>query len=352
MAGRLDAQARADRVRAFQGELAELESELGGVLDDAQRQHIAQHHEHLLAELARQYDVSTTTSDRQLALGLRFASFLGALAICIAVVLFVERFWGGLTTGVQVALLTLATATALALTGFAARREKTLYFAGLAAMVAFAAFVTDVATLLQIYNVALSPWAFLVWAVFAGALAYGYGLRLLLVAALVTGTVWMAGALATLGGLYWTSAFIRSELFVPAAAVAAGLGLIRHRPLTEGFGWVYRVFGLAVLFYIVTGLAANGRGSVLPLSAEGVAVVYQLFGFLAAGLAIWGGIRKGWNEVTNIGVVAFTALIFVKAVDWWWDWMPNWLFFLVLGGIAVAVMLLLKRLKTRIGEAP
>ena len=110
MSGRLDAQARADQIGAFREELARLEVELGGVIDTAQRDQISAHHDALLADFARQFDVATTESDRQLALGLRFASFLGALAICIAVVLFVERFWGGLTTGVQVGLLALATA--------------------------------------------------------------------------------------------------------------------------------------------------------------------------------------------------------------------------------------------------
>ena len=182
MAGRLDAQARADQIRAFQEELAQLESELGAVLDAGQRATISAHHDALLADFARTFDVSTTESDRQLALGLRLTSFLGALALCTAVVLFVQRFWGGLTTGVQVGLLGLATALALGLTEFAARREKTLYFAGLAALVAFAAFVTDVSMLGQIFNLVPSHQAFLLWAAFAGALAYGYGLRLLLLA--------------------------------------------------------------------------------------------------------------------------------------------------------------------------
>ena len=41
MAGRGDAQARADRIEVFREELAQLEQELGGVLDDAQRARIA-----------------------------------------------------------------------------------------------------------------------------------------------------------------------------------------------------------------------------------------------------------------------------------------------------------------------
>jgi hypothetical protein len=145
--GRLSAQARADRIRAFREELAQLELEQGAVLTGEQRTRIAAHHDGLLADLAGRYDIDTTATQKQLALGLRIASFLGALAFCIAVVLFVERFWGGLTTGTQVALLILATLVPLVLTEVAARRERTLYFAALAALVAFTAFVTNLSLL-------------------------------------------------------------------------------------------------------------------------------------------------------------------------------------------------------------
>ena len=75
--------------------------------------------------------------------GAMVGRFLGALALCIAVVLFVSRFWGALATGTQVGLLTAGTLAMLGLTEFAARREKTLYFAGLAALVLFAAYTND-----------------------------------------------------------------------------------------------------------------------------------------------------------------------------------------------------------------
>jgi uncharacterized membrane protein len=351
MTGRESAQARADRIGAFREELAQLEGELGGVLDNAQRQRITGHHDALLAELAHTYDVATTASGRQLALGLRLASFLGALALCTAVVLFVNRFWGALGTATQVTLLVLTTALALGLTEFAARREKTLYFAGLAAVVAFAAFVTNVSVLGQIFNLVPSHQAFLLWAAFAAALAYGYGLRLLLLAALVTGTIWFSGTLATLNGLYWTGLFARPELLLPPAAVAVGIGVSSRTLRHEGFAPVYRLCGLIVLFWVVLWRATSGEGSVLPLAPEQVETVYQVFGFVASGLAIWAGIRRRWNDVTYAAVTAFTILLYIKAVDWWWDWMPRWLFFLVLGGIAVGVMVLLQRFKARAGGA-
>ena len=49
---------------------------------------------------------------------------------------------------------------------------------------------------------------------------------------------------------------------------------------------------------------------------------------------------------------AFLVLfVYAKCFDWWWDWMPRWLFFLVLGGMALAVMVVLKRLQARPGGA-
>ena len=351
MAGRESAQARADRIGAFREELAQLEGELGGVLEDSQRQRIARHHDALLAELARTFDVATTASGRQFALGLRLASFLGALALCTAVVLFVNRFWGALGTATQVALLVVTTALALGLTEFAARREKTLYFAGLAALVAFAAFVTNLSVLGQVFNHVPSRQALLLWALFAAALAYGYGLRLLLLAALVCGSGWLAASLAVMSGLYWSSFFDRAELLLPAAALAIATGVSPRTGRHEGFPAVYRVTGLVLLFWIVLWRATSGEGSVLPLAPQQVEAVYQVFGFVAAGVAIWAGIRRQWNDVTYAGVTAFTILLYIKAVDWWWDWMPRWLFFLVLGGIAIGVMFLLQRVKARVGGA-
>lgn len=349
MEGRQSAQARADRIAAFRSELAQLEGELGPVLDDARRAQVAAHHDALLADYARAFDVATTESGRQLNLGLRFASFLGAVALCTAVVLFVERFWGALATGTQVGLLAGGTLLTLALTEVAARRERTLYFAGLAALVAFAAFVTDLSLLGQIYNLIPSPHAFFFWAAFAGALAYGYGFRLLLLAAIVTGAVWVAGTLATLGGRAWTDLFDHGEFLLLPAVASVVLGLLPHGGKREGFGPIYRTMGLVIFFWVVLWRAAIGEQSLLPLAPRQVETLYQVVGFVVAGLAIWGGIRRQWNDVMYTGVTAFTILLYVKAADWWWDWMPRWLFFLVLGGIAIGVMLLLKRLKERLG---
>ena len=159
------------------------------------------------------------------------------------------------------------------------------------------------------------------------------------------------GTLVTLGGSYWSDLFYRHESLLPAAVAAIALGFIPMAGAREGFGIVYRMFGFIAFFWVVLFYAGTGTGSVLPLGEDGVEVVYQVLGFAVAALAIWAGIRRQWNHVTYTGVTAFVILLFIKAMDWWWDWMPRWLFFLVLGGMALAVMVVLKRLQARPGGA-
>ncbi|HYN04264.1 MAG TPA: hypothetical protein VE359_17580 [Vicinamibacteria bacterium] len=63
---------------------------------------------------------------------------------------------------------------------------------------------------------------------------------------------------------------------------------------------------------------------------------YELASFALAVLAIAVGSRRGWREVeTAFLVLCLPARFF----DWWWDWTPRWLFFLVIGALAVAMLL-------------
>jgi hypothetical protein len=40
--------------------------------------------------------------------------------------------------------------------------------------------------------------------------------------------------------------------------------------------------------------------------------------------------------------------LYTKFYDWWWDWMPKYLFFLTLGLVAILLLLLFKRLRTQL----
>ena len=115
------AQKRADLIRAFRDELQNLEGDRILVLPDEQRARLTRYHDETLRDLAREFDVDTTDAQKQMSWGMRIASFLGALALCAAVVLFFYRFWGLLSTPVQVAILLAAQNVAVLGTDLATR---------------------------------------------------------------------------------------------------------------------------------------------------------------------------------------------------------------------------------------
>ena len=353
MSGRLSAQARADRIGAFREELAQLDGELGGVLDDAQRQRITRHHDTLLAELAHQYDVATTQSGRQLALGLRLASFLGALAICIAVVLFVNRFWGALGTATQVGLLDGGHGAGAGAHGVRGPPRKDALLrrprrpGGVRALRHGRRHGGD-----HLQPRAVAPGVSALRGVRRRA-----GVRLRAPPPAADGArqrgpsgsrarwwCWAgtSGASSSSGGS--RSCRRRWSRWRSASSRAPGSG--RDSASSTG------MFGLIFFFWIVLLYAAIGSGSVLPFAT--VVGRDRLPGRrVRRGRARRSGSASGGSgiDVTYTGVIAFAMLLFIKATDWWWDWMPRWLFFLVLGGMAVGVMLILKRVKAHVGGA-
>ncbi len=345
-----EAQQRADRMRAFREELAQLESEGALTLSDEQRQRLEAHLEEKLAELARQFDVDTTESQRQVSWGMRIASTIGALALCAAVYLFFYRYWGLLTTPVQVALLVTTPILCLLGAQFAARRERTLYFTSLICLVAFAAFIANLSVLAGIFNVTPSPGAFLAWALFALLLAYHYRLRLLLLAGLVCAIIYGAALLAMLAGVFWVNLIENSEnLIVPGLLVLGASRLVPRKTHGE-FPPVYHLLGLFTVFVAVFVLSITARSSYLPFEHKYAEVFYQVAGLGGTAFTVWMGIRQRQAGVVYLGAGFFILLLYARFVDWWWDWMPKYLFFLVIGLISVALLVVFKRLRRRLLE--
>jgi hypothetical protein len=59
------------------------------------------------------------------------------------------------------------------------------------------------------------------------------------------------------------------------------------------------------------------------------------------------GIRRGWREVTQAATGFLVIFVFAKCFDWWWAWMPRYLFFLLLGSLAIATLVVLGRLRAQ-----
>jgi hypothetical protein len=340
-----EAQARADTITRFWEELERLQDEGVTRLADEQLGRIRRHHEGLLQQLAQAFDIDRSTRAHQLSLGMRIASFLGALALAASVYFLFLQFWGLLGTATQVIALVGASLGSVSLTVFIAGRDSTGYFTKLAALVAFACFVLNIAMLGQIFNITPSDKALLPWAALALLLAYRCDLRLLLVAGLACLAAFVAVRAGTWSGMYWLHFGERPENFFPAALLSFCLPLWIDQRRYAGFAQTYRVFGLLILLLPVLVLANWGRVSYLPWSSGSVEVLYQVAGFALSAGAIWLGVRRGWNETINTGVVFFVLFLYTKFYDWWWDWMPKWLFFFVLALTAVFLLLVFRRLR-------
>jgi uncharacterized membrane protein len=342
------AQQRADQIEAFTHELGELERE--GVFRLAQddRARIGDFHAGLIERLAGVFDVDRTERQRRMSLGMRIASLVGAVTLSAAVVLFFNRVWGLLATPAQLAVLILAPVVLLGVLEIAARHEKTLYVASILAITATAAFILDVSVVGVIFNMRPSAIALALWAAFALALAYAYGLRLLLAGGLAMAMLFLCMIAARAAGIDMGASIARPEPLLPAGALAFAASLLPANRRRPGFPETWRLVGsVAILLPLIFLSTWPGVFSYLPWPERVTGSLYDVAGFVLGAAGIWFGIRAGWREVARVSTGFLVIFVFAKCFDWWWDWMPRYLFFLLLGGLAVAVLVVLGRIRAR-----
>jgi uncharacterized membrane protein len=343
---RLDAQQRADQLRVFDAELKRLQDDGVLSLSDEQQRAVAAHHATLLAQYAHAFDIDRDVEAKQLSLGMRIASFLGALALAASVFFLFYQFWGLFSTTVQVAVLVSAALGTFAATLWIQSKDATGYFTKLAALVAFACFVLNIAMLGQIFNITPSDKALVVWAALALLLAYACDLRLLLAAGILCIIAFISARTGSWSGIYWIYFGERPENFFPAALALLVIPQFIGHSRLSGFAPIYRVFGLLTWFLPVLVLSNWGALSYLDLEPKVTEGLYQIIGFAGSAATVWIGIRRHWPEVVNTSVTMFVVLLYTKLFDWWWEAMPKYLFFLVLALIAILFLLVLKRLRT------
>jgi uncharacterized membrane protein len=342
---RMGAQQRVDDIRVFREELARVEAEGALRLADDQRAALRDHHEALLARLQAGFDIDRSTRAKQLSLGMRAASLVGALALAASVFFLFWNFWGHLSTPVQVTTLVAFALGSFLATAAIARHDATGYFTKLAALVAFACYVLDVVLLGRIFDITPSDKALLAWSAYAFLLAYAYELRLLQVAGIASLVAFIAARTGTWSGCYWLYFGERPENFFPAAAAIFALPLVFDQSRFAGFAPTYRIFGMLTLFLPMLVLANWGTASYLDLDRNVVQGLYQTLGFAGTAALVWWGTRRDWREVTHTGTTLFVIFLYTKFFDWWWDWMPKYVFFAVMGLAAVLLLLVFRRLR-------
>jgi len=342
------AQQRADQIEAFTHELGELEREGVLRLEPGDRARIGDYHARLLERLAGSFDVDRTERQRRMSLGMRIASLVGAVTLSAAVVLFFNRVWGLLATPAQLAVLAAAPLVLLGAVDVAARREKTHYVASILAITATAAFILNVSVVGVIFNMRPSPVAFALWGAFALLVAYAYGLRLLLAGGIAMSMLFLCMIAARAAGIDLGASIARPEPLLPAGALAFAASFLPANRRRPGFPETWRLVGsVAVLLPLIFLSTWAGVFSYLPWPARVTGSLYDVAGFVLGAAGIWFGIRAGWREVVQVATGFLVIFVFAKCFDWWWDWMPRYLFFLLLGGLAVAVLVVLGRIRAR-----
>jgi hypothetical protein len=62
---------------------------------------------------------------------------------------------------------------------------------------------------------------------------------------------------------------------------------------------------------------------------------------------VWLAIRRQWPETVNVGGLFLVLFLCTKLYDWCWDWMPRYLFFLLIAGVAIGLLAVLQRMRGR-----
>jgi len=344
------AQKRIDRIHSFRDELNTLELHEVLKLSPKAKEALSHYHARLIAELNEKFDTDATLTGKKLSLGMRILTFLGGLALSASVFFFFYRIWGNLSTFLQVCILVSGPLVSLGLMEWAARKEKTYYYATLFGLLTFTCFVLNLHVLGQIFNLTPSPRAFLVWGLFGIILAYHRGMKLLLIPGLLSLLTYLTSSVGSLAGHHWLSFWERPESFIVSGAVFLIFSiLIQHREY-PGFPWIYQLIGLLSIFLPVWYLGLSGFSSYINLDSKTVELIYQVLGFILAGLTIWLGIRFRQNGVANIGTTFFTLFLYTKFFDWWWEDIPKYLFFLILSIITLSLLALFKKLRNKFRE--
>lgn len=339
------AQNRVDQIQAFHKELAELEGEQVISLSGDQLERLNRHHQVVTDRLAKDFDVDTTQDGKNLTTGMQIASFLGAIALAVSVFFLFYQYWGYFNTLTQTIVLTAAPLVTLIATFVIREKEKTGYFSKLMALISFACFVLNLSMLGQIYNITPTDNALAVWCAYALVLAYALDVRLLLAVSIACFYAFIAARVGEWCGGYWLSMGDHPETFIlPALILFVVPSVFSHRQY-HYFESIYRVLALCGLFLAILIMSHWGRSSFLPWDKDVIEGGYQVLGFVLTAGFIALGIKKVWPPVVNTANVFFVLFLYTKFFDWWWDWMPKYLFFFVIGISAVLFLFIFNRLR-------
>jgi hypothetical protein len=182
------------------------------------------------------------------------------------------------------------------------------------------------------------------------AVAVSYGFRLVFALSLALLVVAVSSLFFAAGGVPWPTLFERLEPFAGTAFVLL-MAASRLGVLGGGFDVAARRTALVLLLGALL-MLANLRGfSLLTVTPSAAQVFYQILFVPVALVLLWRSLRGGDTVAVNLVATAFALFVCIRYLDWFWDWLPAWLFFLALAAIAFAGIGVLRRLRGSPGAA-
>lgn len=339
------AQQRIDQIKAFESELALLNSESLLLLDEAQAEKVRHYHQQVVERLIQAWDVDVNLSAKRLSWGMQIASLIGALAFSASVFFLFYQYWGLIPLAYQVLILIASPLLTLIATFIVRSREQTGYFSKLIALISFACFVLNLTLLGQIFNIAPTSQTLLVWMLYALILAYACNIRLLLVAAILCFFAFIAARVGTWSGVYWLYMGEYPENFLLPTLLLFWLPSFISQERFHGFTSIYHVFSMLGFFLVLLIMSNWGDGSYLTIHPDLIEGLYQVAGFLFSALAIAYGIRFSLSHVTATGNTFFMLFLYSKFFDWWWETLPKSIFFLLIGLASLLILVIFQRLR-------
>jgi len=340
-----DAQRRIDQINSFNNEVTLLSNEGVVNLTQEQTSTIATYHNSIIAKLSHEYDIDKNNKQKNLSLGLKVVSFITALALSASLYFMFYQFWGYIDTFGQTLILSSSSVIALSITYISYSRDKSGYYTKIFALLTIVAFILNISMLGNIYNILPSPNALALFAIFSFVLAYATNTRLLLGFAIIFLSSFLSAKVGTWSGVYWIYFGQHPENFFLPALILFLIPYFQPHKRYYGFDTIYRVFAMILFFVPVLILSNFGGASYLAISSETIEAFYQIVGFVISLGAIWLGIHKGWGDLINTGNVFFTLFLYTKFFDWFWAYMPKFLFFLIVGLITLGMMMVFKRIR-------
>lgn len=328
---------RRQQIQAFQRELVQLEKDGVLSLNDEQQLRLAAYHKYL--------NEAASTANQQLGLGIRLSALFASLALSTAIYFFLQTFWNNLALSWQLLLAIAAPLSLLTAAQISHARNHDGYFSRLFAVLSWLCFTFNLALLADLFNLSPTATSLLLWAIYAALLALLYQSKLLCSLTVLCLIAYFSYQITPGTTIFYFTDFdpILEYAFIPSGILFL---LARFAPF---FAATIRGSSLSTVFLCCLILAWSPSSSLLTLSNNAIENIYHILGLVFSVLFIAIGIRKAWQESYKIGTFFFIVFLYSKVLSWWTeDWLPSYLFFLLIGLIAVFCLLIFKRLQSSI----